>query len=101
MKTFLLLFSALFFSFPVSSQSDKSKSKDRELRSDTIVLQKSPETAIDTINPREYYPGSKRYYAKRPLNKRYSYYDSFVKEPDNSAKYYLIIKDPLTKKVTR
>lgn len=128
MKITLLLFLALFFSFPVSSQSDKSRSGGGELKSDTGKFQspeifqyhnkdslaemqtpyyfdgkkfEAPQTAIDTINPKEYFPGSKRYYAKRSLNKDYSYYDSFVKEPDNSAKYYLIIKDPLTKKVTR
>jgi hypothetical protein len=46
------------------------------------------------------FPGSSRYYAKRPLNES-GYYDHFVKSPDTSAKYYLIIKNPLTNKITR
>jgi hypothetical protein len=49
---------------------------------------------------RRMFPGSSRYYAKRPLNES-NYYDHFVKSPDASAKYYLIIKDPLTNKITK
>jgi len=43
----------------------------------------------------ERFPGSERYYAKRPYIS-YPYEKSFVKTPDSSVKYYLIIKDPLT-----
>jgi hypothetical protein len=43
----------------------------------------------------ERFPGSEIFYAKRPYL-IYSYEKSFVKKPDTTAKYYLIIKDPIT-----
>jgi hypothetical protein len=42
----------------------------------------------------ERFPGSEKFYAKRPYLK-YPYEKSFVKKPDTTVKYYLIIKDPI------
>lgn len=41
------------------------------------------------------YPGSSRYYGKMPYLVPGFGEDSFIKIPDASAKYYLIIKDPV------
>jgi len=41
----------------------------------------------------ERFPGSEIFYAKRP--NLISIQKSFVKKPDTTAKYYLIIKDPI------
>lgn len=49
--------------------------------------------------PGEKYPGSERFYARRPF--LFSpYRKPFILKPDSSVKYYLIIKDPLTHRVT-
>lgn len=42
----------------------------------------------------EEYPGSSRFYAKRPYLNFYAYEKSFIIKPDTTVKYYLIIKDP-------
>lgn len=50
--------------------------------------------------PEENYPGSERFYAKRPyLSPRYE--KQFSLKPDPGVKYYLIIKDPLTNRVLK
>jgi hypothetical protein len=43
----------------------------------------------------EKFPGSNKFYAKRPylINPDDKF---FIKKPDTSARYYLIIKDPIT-----
>lgn len=43
----------------------------------------------------EKYPGSSRFYAKMPSLNLNTYGKSFIIKPDSSAKYYLIIKDPI------
>jgi hypothetical protein len=49
-----------------------------------------------TYNP---FPGSSRYYAQRPeLVPSYSH---FIVKPDTSSKYFLIIKNPLTNKISK
>lgn len=45
------------------------------------------------------FPGSSRYYAKRP--ELIPSDKHFIMNPDTSSKYFLIIKDPLTNKITR
>jgi len=47
----------------------------------------------------ERFPGSETFYAKRPYL-IYPYEKSFIKKPDTTAKYYLIIKDPITHRRT-
>jgi hypothetical protein len=49
----------------------------------------------------EEYPGSSRYYAQKISPYPFSYGESFIIKPDTSAKYYLIIKDPLQKTIRR
>lgn len=49
----------------------------------------------------EEYPGSSRYYAPRISPYPFSYEESFIIKPDTTAKYYLIIKDPLQKTIRR
>jgi hypothetical protein len=41
------------------------------------------------------FPGSEKFYAKIPYLV-YPYEKSFIKKPDTTAKYYLIIEDPFT-----
>ena len=48
----------------------------------------------------EQYPGASRFYAIRPNLRNYMYTrKSFLIKPDRSAKYYLIIKDPVSHNV--
>ena len=44
----------------------------------------------------EEYPGSSIYYAKRPLLLQMPNEKFFIIKPDTTAKYYLIIKDPIS-----
>jgi len=48
----------------------------------------------------EIYPGSDRFYAKRPYMAS-PYEKSFIIKPDTTVKYYLIIKDPVSKRITK
>ncbi|HEX2926770.1 MAG TPA: hypothetical protein VHP38_11040 [Ruminiclostridium sp.] len=74
-----------------------------EIRTDTIrksyplIIPREFRAVTDTLSI-DHFPGSSRYYAKHP---GFVPDPAFVKEPDKSAKYYLIIKDPLTNTVTR
>jgi hypothetical protein len=43
----------------------------------------------------EKFPGSGRFYTRRPYID-YPYEKSFIKKPDASVKYFLIIKDPIS-----
>jgi hypothetical protein len=43
----------------------------------------------------ERFPGSEKFYAKRPYL-IYPYEKSFIKKPDTTVKYHLIIKEPVT-----
>ena len=47
------------------------------------------------------YPGSSRYYGKMPLLVPGKGENSFIKIPDASAKYYLVIKDPVHHTISR
>jgi hypothetical protein len=47
------------------------------------------------------YPGSSRYYGNLPYLVPGSGENSFIKIPDASAKYYLIIKDPVRHTIRR
>lgn len=62
---------------------------------------KSPRVVIPYgERPEERYPGSERFYAKRPF--LFSpYRKPFVLKPDSTVKYYLIIKDPITHRVIK
>lgn len=69
-----------------------------------IITQRELDSLISLYNQRrdgrEQYPGSSRYYAEIPyLKKILSEDNAFVKRPDTSAKYYLIVKNPLNQKV--
>lgn len=59
---------------------------------------KSPELSdpYDNLSS-EKFPGSENFYAKRP-NPPYTYEKSFVKKPDTTVKYQLIIIDPITQR---
>ncbi len=77
---------------------------DRIIKPDIDLIQKhfnieSPGIKLsnDTLSA-ERYPGSDRFYAKSPYLP-YMYEKSFIKKPDTKAKYFLIIKDPISNKI--
>jgi hypothetical protein len=43
----------------------------------------------------EEYPGSSKYYAKMPSIYQNTYEKFFIKKPDTTVNYYLIIEDPI------
>jgi len=47
------------------------------------------------------FPGASRYYARRPYLYNNPGAGNFIRRPDSSVKYYLIIKDPLRNTVTK
>lgn len=126
MKT-IILFVFSFFLIPVAATAQKNpeyKSNEKELRDlfekynrqDTsfrlvpeLKIPSTPDFSqnYDLKAPDEYsaltqqYPGASRYYAKSKIYGDPFHEKSFVKEPDTTAKYYLIIKDPLRNTVTR
>lgn len=72
--------------------------------SQRIITQRELDSLIALMQQkkdgREQYPGSSRYYAEIPyLKKILSEDNAFVRKPDTSAKYYLIVKNPLNQKV--
>jgi len=71
-------------------------SKQKNLLQDSIQILISTKSRSE-----EMYPGSSVFYAKKPLPHPYGYEKSFILKPDTSVKYYLIIKDPITHKITR
>jgi len=92
--------------FPV----DRENLIDRDFFSDSILTRKSGNGYDDLIKrfpdgrlcPRfrvaedlEVYPGAPRFYSKHPMMPS-PYEKSFIIKPDRSAKYYLIVKDPVT-----
>jgi hypothetical protein len=78
--------------------------------SDSLLMRKPGKDYDDLINrfpsgklyPRfriaedlEVYPGAPRFYSKRRMTPS-PYEKSFIIKPDQSVKYYLIVKDPVT-----
>ncbi|HLN56195.1 MAG TPA: hypothetical protein VK207_09395 [Bacteroidales bacterium] len=127
MKTIIFFVFSLFL-IPVAATAQKNpeyKSNEKELRdlfekynSQDTLFRLVPELKIPSIPelfnkkyalkvPDEYstltqqYPGASRYYAKSKVAGDTFHEKSFVKEPDTTAKYYLIIKDPLRNTVTK
>jgi len=100
MKSFLLtLFLIIAFTGLLSGQTDKQSDKlPPDLKkqfSDSLKLKITPDT-------KNQFPGSSQFYKKwPPVKQYYSYEKSFIVKPDTSVKYFLMIKDPLTHKVSK
>jgi hypothetical protein len=121
MKTiiFLILNVILFTSVTHGQVIRKPFRIDRGMESDTVkslpeYLQKQrPEIFQDIIadtftivqgpgsRSARMFPGSDRYYARRPELNPFQYKGSFVRTPHDSAKLYLIIKDPISGTIIR
>lgn len=56
---------------------------------------------FDNQQPGSEFPGSSRFYARRPYLHINPGSRNFIMKPDSSVKYYLIIKDPLRHTVTK
>lgn len=127
MKTIILfVFSLILISAAARSQHNPDyKSNEKELRDlfekyyrQDTGLRPAPEMKIpsnpelfdrqfalrapdeDSILTRQY-PGASKYYAKSKIYADPFHEKSFVIKPDTSAKYYLIIMDPLRNIITK
>lgn len=98
MKTLLLLaFSVIASGVALNGQIINPKEVPPDLKKqfpDSMMMKVTPDV-------RYQFPGSSRFYRKWPQTKTLPYERSFFVRPDTTVKYYLIIKDPLTNKVTK
>jgi hypothetical protein len=103
MKTLIFTLTLLIaFTVNLTGQSRKFRIPSDSQGSDTALIRKhsyfqSQEMERDRV-AHEKYPGSERFYARRPFLPGVP--GRFNKKPDNTEKYYLIIKDPLLNKIT-
>ena len=68
----------------------------KHIQSDTIIRRRNYSAHVI-----EEYPGSSKFYAKRGFGKNYIFEKSFIKKPDTTVKYYLIIEDPISHRIIR
>ena len=72
-----------------------------ELKSDNLLREFPDIQRYRDYAGAEEYPGSFRFYSVIPRLNISPYTKSFIREPDKSKKYYLIIKDPVRHTITR